>query len=117
MSVAGSRPIVLSPPAPPFVQAQGGAGGDRAALLDDDAYHSAVAVVDDFLESVLETGLAVLCHLADFCLNAVFDNLFYGFPKNIGIPDAVFFLFGVFLWSAASTVVRFMASTKCSNCG
>ena len=44
--------------------------------------------IDDFLESVLETGLAVLCHLADFCLNAVFDNLFYGFPKNIGIPDS-----------------------------
>ena len=66
------------------------------ALLNDDAYHPSVAVVDDFLEGVLEFHLAVFGHLADFGLDAVFYDLLDGFPKYVGVPYAVFFFSGIF---------------------
>ena len=66
------------------------------ALLDDDAYHPPAAVVDDFLEGVLQLHLAVFGHLADFGLDAVFYDLLNGFSEDVGVPDAVFFFSGVF---------------------
>ena len=51
------------------------------ALLDDDAYHPPAAVVDDFLEGVLQLHLAVFGHLADFVFQMTLSQ---GSPKAIG---------------------------------
>ena len=73
-------------------------GGQHLFQLSyDDTDHFAVAVVNDFLQGVLKLLLAFLSHLSDLCLNPVVHNLFNGFSKNVGFPNAVLPVSGIFL--------------------
>ena len=66
-------------------------------ILNNNAYHTAVAVIDNFLQGILQLQLAVFRHLGHLGLDTVLHNLFNGFSKDVGIPDSVIALPGIFL--------------------
>ena len=66
-------------------------------ILNNNAYHTAIAVIDNFLKGILELCLAVLSHLGDLGLHAVLHDLLHGFPEYAGLPYPVLLL-GAFLY-------------------
>ena len=48
-------------------------------ILNNNAYHTAIAVIDNFLQSILQLQLAILRHLGHLGLDTVLHNLFNGF--------------------------------------
>ena len=60
----------------------------------DNTDHPPITVINDLLQCILQFLLALIGHLGDLGLDAVFYDLFNGFAEDIGIPDAFFTVFG-----------------------
>ena len=55
--------------------------------LQNNADQPAAALVDDFLQGLLQLHLGILRHTVDFILHPIADHGAEGAPKNIQIPD------------------------------
>ena len=60
----------------------------------DNTDHPPITVINDLLQCILQFLLALIGHLGDLGLDAVFYDLFNGFAEDIGIPDDLFTVFG-----------------------
>ena len=58
-------------------------------ILDNDANHTSVAVIDDLLHGVLQFCLTFISDHGDLVSHAIHHQLFDRFSENIGSPDSI----------------------------